>query len=83
MLDSFKRLVVDKDEIVSEETKTVKMLVPMSFELVDGKCANEADQELYDFLAARDDVDSEDGESAGSLDNIKLDLGADAFGENQ
>tara|TARA_R110002096_G_scaffold93295_1_gene210572 strand:- start:211 stop:441 length:231 start_codon:yes stop_codon:yes gene_type:complete len=60
MLDSFKRLVVDKDEIVSEETKTVKMLVPMSFELVDGKCANEADQELYDFLAERDDVDLED-----------------------
>lgn len=72
MLESFKRLVKDKDEIVSEEVTTVKMLVPMSFELIDGKCFNEADQELYDFLAAREDVDAE--EETENLEDIRLDI---------
>ena len=36
MLDSIKELVKDREEIMTETTTTVKMLVPMSFVLVDG-----------------------------------------------
>lgn len=56
MLDTIKGLVKNKEEIVTEEFKTVKMLVPMSFELVDGKCKDETEQTLYDFLCEREDV---------------------------
>lgn len=63
MLDKIKGLVKNKEEIVREEIKTVKMIVPFSFELVDGKCEDEETQALYDFLEARDDVIKEDEES--------------------
>lgn len=56
MKEMFERLVRNKEEIESEEIKTVKMLVPMSFELKDGKCENEEDQALYEFLTQREDV---------------------------
>ncbi len=56
MLEVIKTLVEDKNEIVTEEVKTVKMFVPFSFKLVDGKCSDDATQELYDFLCERPDV---------------------------
>jgi len=60
MIEVFERLVIDKDEIVREDKRTVKMLVPFSFELVDGVCVNAEDQQYYDFLKERDDVIAED-----------------------
>lgn len=62
MLNTIKRLVTDREEIVREDTRTVKMFVPMAFELVNGKCVNPEDQELFDFLEERDDVLQEDTE---------------------
>lgn len=62
MLDKIKGLVKNKEEIVREETKTVKMIVPFSFDLVDGKCVDEGVQGLYDFLDSRDDVIKENEE---------------------
>lgn len=62
MLGKIKGLVKNKDEIVREETKTVKMIVPFSFDLVDGKCADEETQALYDFLEEREDVIKEEEE---------------------
>ena len=59
MLEVIKGLVKDKEEIMTEEVKTVKMLVPMSFELKDGKCADDETQALFDFLSERDDVSSD------------------------
>ncbi len=57
MLDIIKNLVKDKEEIEMEKTETVKMLVPMAFKLVDGKCVNEGEQALYDFFTEREDVE--------------------------
>lgn len=57
MLTVIEKLVVDKEEIVTEEIKTVKMLVPMSFELNDGMCEDEETQALYEFLTKREEVD--------------------------
>ncbi len=60
MLDIIKNLVKDKEEIEMEKTETVKMLVPMAFKLVDGKCVNEGEQALYDFFTEREDVEVEE-----------------------
>ncbi len=62
MRELFEKLVKDKEEIVMEEVKTVKMLVPFSFELKDGKCEDDETQALYDFLVERPDVIEEDAE---------------------
>lgn len=70
MLDSFKRLVKDKEEILTEEVRTVKMFVPLSFELKNGKCENQADQELYEFLQEREEVITEEEDNTPQLDNI-------------
>lgn len=56
----FEKLVKNKEEIVMEEIKTVKMFVPLSFDLKDGKCEDEETQALYEFLIAREDVITED-----------------------
>lgn len=70
MLDLFKKLVTDKEEIVREEKTTVKMFVPLSFELIDGKCANPDDQDLFDFLEERDDVITEDTPEASVIEEV-------------
>lgn len=74
MLDKIKGLVKNKEEIVREETKTVRLIVPFSFDLVDGKCVEEGVQELYDFLESRDDVIKENEEVENKdledLDNL-------------
>lgn len=55
MLESISKLI-KKEEIVREEISTVKLLVPFCFEIKDGVCVDPEHQELYDFLAKREDV---------------------------
>lgn len=71
MLDKIKGLIKNKEEIVREETKTVRLIVPFSFDLVDGKCVDEGVQELYDFLESRDDVMKESEELTDQPDSIE------------
>jgi hypothetical protein len=70
MLDLFKKLVKDKEEIVREEKTTVKMFVPLSFDLVDGKCVNAEDQDLFDFLEEREDVIAEETPEASVIEEV-------------
>lgn len=67
MLDIIEQLVIDKNEIEMEEMTTVKMLVPFSFNLKDGKCEDEEVQKLYEFLTHREDV-IEETETTESLE---------------
>ncbi len=69
MKELFEKLVKDKEEIVMEEVKTVKMLVPVSFELKDGKCADDETQALYDFLTERPDVTEEEVAEVPAVEN--------------
>ncbi len=60
MKEIFEKLVKDKSEIETEEITTIKMLIPVSFKLIDGKCEDEETQALFDFLSDRDDVAEEE-----------------------
>ncbi len=64
MKEIFEKLVKDKSEIVTEEIKTVKMLIPVSFKLIDGECEDEETQALFNFLSDRDDVVEEEAAEA-------------------
>lgn len=69
MVKVIEGLVKTGDEIVTEEITTVKMIVPMSFELKDGVCVNADEQELYDFLSKRNDVIQEENTEDNTVEN--------------